>query len=165
MLPPPAAVLDDVDEAGGTVYREAAGDETPLAEPGLLVYRFDAPLVFANAAYFTARLEELIARAGEGLRCVLLDAEAMSDFDSTAAETLATLDGNLEQAGLELWLARPNVPLMQLFEVTGLATRIGAEHVYPSVRAAVLAYRQLFAAPIELPQAPSVTDGQPLPAG
>ena len=85
---PHDALLDDVDASGGTVYRGVADKETALTEPGLIVYRFDAPLVFANAAFFTERLEELIANAGAGLKCVILDAEAISDFDSTAAEAL-----------------------------------------------------------------------------
>ena len=82
---PHDALLDDVDASGGTVYRGVADKETSLTEPGLIVYRFDAPLVFANAEYFTERLEELVANAGQGLKCVILDAEAISDFDSTAA--------------------------------------------------------------------------------
>ena len=59
-----------------------------MAEPGLIVYRFDAPLVFANAAFFTERLEDLVTDAWKGVNCVILDAEAISDFDSTAAEAL-----------------------------------------------------------------------------
>ncbi len=77
-----------MDASGGTIYRGVTDKETALTEPGLIVYRFDAPLVFANAAFFTERLEELIANAGAGLKCVVLDAEAISDFDSTAAEAL-----------------------------------------------------------------------------
>ena len=63
---PHDALLDDVDAAGGTVYRGVADKETALTEPGLIVYRFDAPLVFANAAFFTERLEALVANAGAG---------------------------------------------------------------------------------------------------
>jgi anti-anti-sigma regulatory factor len=48
----------------------------------------------------------LVANAGEGLRCVILDAEAISDFDSTAAEALENLDADLERLGVELWIAR-----------------------------------------------------------
>jgi MFS superfamily sulfate permease-like transporter len=48
--------------------------------------------VFANAAFFTERMAALIANAGPGLKCVILDAEAISDFDSTAADALETLD-------------------------------------------------------------------------
>jgi SulP family sulfate permease len=141
---PHDALLDSVDAAGGTVYRGVADQETTLTEPGLIVYRFDAPLVFANAAYFIERLEELIADAGPGLKCVVLDAEAISDFDSTAAEALETLDADLERAGADLWIARANAPLRELLTSTGLTTRLGAEHIYPSVRAAVEAYHTLY---------------------
>jgi MFS superfamily sulfate permease-like transporter len=86
----------------------------------------------------------LIANAGPGLRCVILDAEAISDFDSTAAEALENVDADLERLGVELWIARANEPLRELFTATGLTTRIGAEHIYPSVRAAVTAYDAQF---------------------
>jgi SulP family sulfate permease len=139
---PHDALLDELDASGGTVYRGVADADSALTEPGLIVYRFDAPLVFANAAFFTERLEGLVAEAGEGLKCVILDAEAISDFDSTAAEALETLDANLERLGVELWIARANRPLRDLLQVTGLAQRLGEDNIYPSVRAAVVAYRE-----------------------
>ena len=141
---PHDALLDKVEAGGGTVYRGVSDGETPLTAPGLIVYRFDAPLVFANAGFFTERLEDLIANAGEGLKCVILDAEAVSDFDSTAAEALENLDANLERRQVELWIARANAPLRDLLLVTGLITRIGEKNIYPSVRAAVTAYHEHF---------------------
>jgi SulP family sulfate permease len=141
---PHDALLDEVDASGGTVYRGIADKKTPLTEPGLIVYRFDAPLVFANAAFFTERLEELVANAGPELKCVILDAEAISDFDSTAAEALENLDADLERLSVDLWIARANGPLRDLLQATGLTARIGEEHIYPSVRAAVSAYNKVF---------------------
>ena len=141
---PHDALLDQVDAAGGTIYRGVSDEETALTEPGLIVYRFDAPLVFANAAFFVERLESLITNAGSGLKCVILDAEAMSDFDSTAAETLENLDADLERRGVDLWIARVNGPLRDLLAKTGLTKRIGEDHIYPSVRAAVAAYHGQF---------------------
>jgi SulP family sulfate permease len=143
---PHDALLDDLDASGGTVYRGVADKTTTLTEPGLIVYRFDAPLVFANAAFFTERLEELVTNAGAGLNCVILDAEPISDFDSTAAEALENLDANLERLGIELWIARANQPLRDLFQVTGLTQRLGQDNLYPSVRAAVTAYHARFGA-------------------
>jgi SulP family sulfate permease len=122
------------------VYRGVSDKETALTEPGLIVYRFDAPLVFANSAFFTERMEELIANAGAGLKCIVLDAEAISDFDSTAAEALENLDADLERFGVELWIARANKPLRDLPQVTGLTDRIGRDNIYVSIRAAVTAY-------------------------
>jgi len=144
---PHDALLDEVDVSGGTVYRGVGDKETSLTMPGLVVYRFDAPLVFANAAFFTERLEELVAGAGADLKCVILDAEAISDFDSTAAEALETVDANLERLGVELWIARANGPLRDLLQVTGLTDRIGADNLHPSVRSAVTAYRARFGTP------------------
>jgi MFS superfamily sulfate permease-like transporter len=141
---PHDALLDKVEAGGGTVYRGVSDGETPLTAPGLIVYRFDAPLVFANAGFFTERLEDLIANAGDGLKCVIFDAEAVSDFDSTAAEALENLDANLERRQVELWIARANAPLRDLLLVTGLITRIGEKNIYPSVRAAVTAYHEHF---------------------
>jgi SulP family sulfate permease len=141
---PHDALLDEVDATGGTVYRGITDKETVLTEPGLIVYRFDAPLVFANTAFFTERLEELMTNAGAGLKCVILDAEAISDFDATAAEALETLDADLERRKVELWIARANQPLRDLLQVTGLTTKIGEANIHPSVRAAVIAYRTRF---------------------
>jgi SulP family sulfate permease len=145
---PHDALLDDVDVNGGTLYRGVTDKETVLTEPGLIVYRFDAPLVFANAAFFTERLEDLIANAGAGLKCVVLDAEAISDFDSTAAEALESVDTDLERRGVELWIARANEPLRDLLLVTGLTTKIGEGNIHPSVRASVEAYRARFSGQI-----------------
>jgi sulfate permease, SulP family len=144
---PHDALLDELDASGGTVYRGVADKETALTEPGLIVYRFDAPLVFANASFFTERLEELVANASAGLKCVIFDAEAISDFDSTAAEALENLDANLERLGVELWIARANKPLRDLLQVTGLTKRLGKDNIYPSVRAAVTAYHAHFSTP------------------
>jgi MFS superfamily sulfate permease-like transporter len=74
------------------------------------------------------------------LQCVILDAEAISNFDSTAAEALQNLDADLQRRGVELWIARANQPLRNLLQATGLAEQLGQENVYPSVRAAVTAY-------------------------
>jgi SulP family sulfate permease len=141
---PHDALLDELDASGGTVYRGVTDEETVLTEPGLIVYRFDAPLVFANAAFFTERLGDLVVDAGPGLKCIILDAEAISDFDSTAAEALENLDTDLERRGVEFWIARANGPLRDLLQATGLTTRIGEENIHPSVRAAVMAYRARF---------------------
>jgi sulfate permease, SulP family len=144
---PHDALLDDVEAGGGVVYREVVDNTPVMTEPGLMVYRFDAPLVFANAAYFFQRVGELVTMAGEKLKCVVLDAEAISDFDSTAAEALENLDADLERLGIELWVARPNEPLRQMLHVTGLTQRFGKENIYPTVRAAVGAYKEQFPTP------------------
>ncbi len=141
---PHDALLDELDVSGGTIYRAVPDKETVLTEPGLIVYRFDAPLVFPNVAFFTERIDGLVTEAGPGLKCVIFDAEAVSDFDSTAAEALETLDADLERRKVELWIARANAPLRDLLKATGLTAKIGEDNIHPSVRAAVEAYRVRF---------------------
>ena len=108
-----------------------------MTEPGLIVYRFDAPLVFANAAFFTERLAALVANAGPGLKCVILDAEPISDFDSTAAEALENLDADLEQH-YNLSIARANGPLRELFARDGTDETAGRRAHLSVVRATVV---------------------------
>ncbi len=140
---PHDAVLDKVDASGGMVYRKIEDKKMTQTEPGLIVYRFDAPLVFANTSYFSQRLNELVA-AEAGLRCVILDAEAISDFDSTAAETLENLTADLARLDIELWIARANEPLREMLQASGLTEQLGEENIYLTVRAAVDAYRTHF---------------------
>jgi hypothetical protein len=54
------------------------------------------------------------------------------------------MDSSLERLGVELWIARANKPLRDLLEVTGLTKRLGKDNIYPSIRAAVTAYRARF---------------------
>jgi SulP family sulfate permease len=89
-------------------------------------------------------LDALVAKAGAELKCIVLDAEAISDFDSTAAEALENLDADLERRGIVLWIARANGPLRDLLQVTGVTQRLGEKNIYPSVRAAVVAYQANF---------------------
>ncbi len=143
---PHDALLDDLDASGGTVYRGVTDKETTLTEPGLIVYRFDAPLVFANAAYFTERLEALVANAGPGLN-------ASSWMQNRSATSIRrrrrrwriwtrTWSGLASSCGSPA----PIGPLRDLLQVTGLTARIGQENLHPSVRSAVTAYRARFGA-------------------
>jgi len=101
--------------------------------------------VFANAAFFTERLEELVANAGPGPKCITLDAEPISDF------------AQRRRRRWRIWMrtwndrastcrSRANTSLPELLTTTGLMKRLGAEHAYPSVRAAADAYHAQFGA-------------------
>lgn len=117
-------------------------EEFPQGEtlPGLLVYRFDAPLFFANADYFQRRVRELIAEAPEPVEWLLLDAEAITDIDSTAGAILESLRDELAKGGVTLVIARAKFPLRQRMGRLGLLTAIGSERFYASIRSAVAAY-------------------------
>jgi sulfate permease, SulP family len=107
--------------------------------PGLLVYRFDAPLFFVNAEYLHTRVLAL-ADAAEGLEWVVLNAEAWMYLDATAIDALRQLHGDLEQRGVSLCFARLKGRQREIFEQTGLTAQVGADRFFPTVRAAVAAF-------------------------
>ena len=108
--------------------------------PGLIAYRFDAPLFFANADHFLTEVQELIDRAEPPVEWLLIDAEAIVDIDVTATEAISTLQRELERQGIVLAVARANQPLQEMLKRAGLTERIGAEHLYPTVRTGVQAF-------------------------
>lgn len=110
--------------------------------PGLLVYRFDAPMFFANARHLREQLRALIAQASPPVREVVLDASAVFDLDITAAEGLEKLRRELEAEDIVLVIADANAPLRGMLRRTGMMERLGEENVYLTVEAAVGRFQQ-----------------------
>ena len=135
---PHDAVLGMVEGVDG--YQDIEAYTNSETEPGLIVYRFDAPLFFANADYFLSRVQELIATAEYPIKWMLIDAEAIIDIDVTAAEALSTLQSELERKGIVLVISRASQPLQEMLKRAGLTERIGPEHFYPTVRTGVQAF-------------------------
>jgi SulP family sulfate permease len=133
---PPDAVLREVPGHGFHDVGETAGETVP----GLLAYRFYAPLLFSNSGYFAERVHNLIAARPEPIRWLLLDAQAITDIDVTAVEMLHTLHQELKDKGIALKFAHANRPLRALLENTGLASEIGEESFFPSVHECVEAF-------------------------
>ena len=109
--------------------------------PGLIVYEFNAPLFFANAPYLLDQVRDLLSTADPPVKCLLLDAEAIPDIDTTAADTLKELHQELQEKGIILTIARANKPLRKTMRLTGLEKLIGAKNFYSSVRTGVEAFR------------------------
>ena len=105
--------------------------------PGLIVYGFNAPLFFANAPYLLDQVRDLISTADPPVKCLLLDAEAIPDIDTTAADTIRELHQELQENGILLAIARANKPLRETMRLTGLENLIGVNNFYPSVRKGV----------------------------
>jgi high affinity sulfate transporter 1 len=99
---PHTAELARVDGLKG--YHDRGRHPEGLVIPGLLLYRFDAPLFFANARFFALDLERCIAER-DGVRCVIVTAEPITDIDATAAEMLRDLITDLAGRGIELRFA------------------------------------------------------------
>jgi SulP family sulfate permease len=139
---PHDAVLGRVDDVDG--YHDIARWEGAETVPGLLVYRFDAPPFFVNAAYLRQRVLAL-ADASEDVRWLVLNAEAWTYLDATAIDVLTRLHVELEQRDIALCFARLKGRQREIFEETGLTARVGADRFFPTVRAAVAAFESTHA--------------------
>jgi high affinity sulfate transporter 1 len=111
--------------------------------PGIVIYRFDAPLIFANARTFRHEITEL-ADGVEGLRWIVIAAEPITDVDTTASDMLEELDRMLGDREIKLVFAEMKNPVRTKLERYGLKKAIGSEDFYPTLRVAVEAYQERY---------------------
>ena len=114
--------------------------------PGLLVYRYDSPLFFANAENFKARALASVDGAEQPVEWFLLNAEANNEVDITALDALEELRQTLADRGIVFAMARVKFELRTLLEAVGFVEKIGAEHIYSTLPTAVAAYADFYAA-------------------
>ena len=114
--------------------------------PGLMVYRYDAPLFFADADNFRTRALRSIDEAEEPVRWFVLNAEANTEIDFTAADVMEELRAELADRGITLALARVKFEVRQDLQKAGLIDAIGPAHVFATLPTAVEAYRTWAAA-------------------
>ncbi|MDT4833644.1 putative sulfate transporter [compost metagenome] len=108
--------------------------------PGLLIYRFDAPLLFFNADYFKQRLLHLVEQADQP-RAVLLNAETMINLDLTGLATLREVKQTLAAQGVHFGFARLLGPAYDLLQRSGELGELKPPLVFSSVRAGINAYQ------------------------
>jgi MFS superfamily sulfate permease-like transporter len=108
--------------------------------PGLVLFRWDAPLFFANAELFKERILEAAAKAPAPVQWLVVAAEPVTSVDVTAADSLAELDETLQKAGIELSFAELKDPVKDKLKRFGLFAQIGEESFFPTVGAAVSSY-------------------------
>jgi high affinity sulfate transporter 1 len=108
--------------------------------PGLVVYRYDAPLFFANAENFRQRALAAAERSG-AVRWFVLNVEANVEVDYTALEALDAVREEITRRGAIFALARVKQDLLARLQAFGLAGKIGAEYLFPTLPTAVEAYR------------------------
>jgi high affinity sulfate transporter 1 len=115
----------------------------PQAEhlPGLVIYRFDGPLFFANAKTFRDEVRRM-ARADPPPTWILIAAEPMTDVDTTASDMLEELDEALNDQGISLVFAELKDPVRRKIERYGLTRTISPQHFFPTIESAVAAFRQ-----------------------
>jgi high affinity sulfate transporter 1 len=108
--------------------------------PGLVIYRFDGPLFFANANTFRDEIRRM-ARADPAPTWILIAAEPVTDVDTTAADMLEDLDEALNAQGTSLVFAELKDPVRRKIERYGLTRTIDPRHFFPTIDAALTAYR------------------------
>jgi MFS superfamily sulfate permease-like transporter len=109
--------------------------------PGLVIYRFDGPLFFANATTFRDEVRRM-ARADPPPRWILIAAEPVTDVDTTASDMLVELDETLNSQGTSLVFAELKDPVRDKIERYGLTRTIDPHHFFPTIESAVAAFRQ-----------------------
>ncbi len=128
--------------------------------PGLVIYRFDAPLFFANAKTFRDEVRRL-TRDEPKPEWIVIAAEPITDVDTTASDVLFELDRELDSQDMALVFAELKDPVRRKIERYGLAREIEPRHFFPTIGAAVAAYRGRTGAQWA-PAGPSASEREPL---
>ncbi len=136
---PYQAILGDTPSLPG--FHDVAGHPHATTTPGLVLFRFDAPLVFANARTFRERVLELAEEPG--VRWIVIAAEPITDVDTTAADMLEELDERLNSRGISLVFAEMKDPVHHKITRYELTRTIDPAHFYPTIKAAVDAFTSL----------------------
>jgi high affinity sulfate transporter 1 len=135
------AVLGRVDGLKG--YHDVSRHPEARRIPGLVLFRWDAPLFFANAAVFEEHILEAIALAPTPTKWVVVAAEPVTDVDITAADMLADLDQKLHQADMDICFAEMKGPVKDILKHYGLFDTFGEENFFPTLGQAVDRYLEL----------------------
>jgi len=134
---PYETVLGHVDGIPG--YHDVRSYPDADQPDGVVVYRFDAPLIFANTRTFNGQIRALTQREPKP-RCIVLASASISDVDTTAADMLSGLMRDLGARGITLVFAELKDPVRDKIERYEAATVLEHGHFYPTIEAAVSAY-------------------------
>jgi high affinity sulfate transporter 1 len=140
---PHSAVLGHADGVKG--YHDIQRYPDARLIPGLVLFRWDAPLFFANAELFEDRVLDAVAASPTPVRWLVVAAEPVTSVDITAADALAELDSTLRPADIKLCFAELKDPVKDKLRRFGLLARFGEEHFFPTIDAAVDGYLQTHA--------------------
>jgi high affinity sulfate transporter 1 len=129
------AVLGRVDGLKG--YHDISRHPDAKQIPGLVLFRWDAPLFFANASVFQEHVLQAVADSPTPTKWIVVAAEPVTDIDITAADMLAELDQRLHQSGVELCFAEMKGPVKDRLKRYGLFASFGTESFFPTIGRAV----------------------------
>jgi MFS superfamily sulfate permease-like transporter len=126
--------------AGVRGYHDISRHPEARRIPGLVLFRWDAPLFFANAQIFHEHVLRAVAAAPTRTKWVVVAAEPVTDVDITAADALTALDAELHREGMELCFAEMKGPVKDRLKRYGLFSQLGIENFFPTIGEAVDRY-------------------------
>ena len=135
---PHSAVLGRVEHVKG--YHDITRYPKARLVPGLVLFRWDAPLFFANAELFRERSLDAVANSPTPVHWLVIAAEPVTSVDVTAADAVCELDDTLRAAGIELRFAEMKDPVKDKLKRFGIYTHLGEQSFYPTIGEAVNAY-------------------------
>ncbi len=136
---PYQAILGDTPDLPG--FHDVANHPEAATTPGLILFRFDAPLIFANARTFREQVTQVSEQPD--VRWIVIASEPITDVDTTAADMLQELDAWLNDRGISLVFAEMKDPVRDKINRYELTRTIDPTHFYPTIRAAVQAFDAL----------------------
>ena len=135
---PHSAVLGRVDDVKG--YHDITRYPHARRIPGLVLFRWDAPLFFANAEFFHDRVLDAVASSLTPVRWLVVAAEPVTSVDVTAADAISELDDTLRAAGIEMKFAEMKDPVKDKLKRFGLYTHFGEQSFFATLGEAVSHY-------------------------
>jgi len=138
---PHSAVLGRVDHVEG--YHDITRYPQARLIPGLVLFRWDAPLFFANAEFFHDRVLEAVATSSTPVRWLVVAAEPVTSIDVTAADAIVELDGALHETGVQLCFAEMKDPVKDKLKRFGIFTRFGEGRFFATIEEAVKRYQAM----------------------
>jgi SulP family sulfate permease len=121
-------------------FHDCLENEDAQSVSGVIVYRLYAPLIFANARYVVSRIRELVSESDDKLQWLVLDAQAISYMDVTAAQRFSELHRELNDLGVEIKIADAPRPFREQLAAVGLSEELGNAQFFVSVKKAVEAF-------------------------
>ena len=137
---PSDALLGGIPERDG--FYKLHRDPRAKAIPGLAVYLVQSGLVFFNIDYVRDRISWIVDRLPQSTQWFILDAEAVTNVDSTAAAVLDEIHAELSRRGLRFGLANLHAQPRELLARSGLLGSIGLEMIFTNLEDAVLAFKR-----------------------
>jgi MFS superfamily sulfate permease-like transporter len=132
---PHYAVLGRVDQVKG--YHDITRYPNARLVPGLVLFRWDAPLFFANAEFFHDRVLAAVASSPTPVRWLIVAAEPVTSIDVTAADIVCELDETLQASGITMCFAELKSPVMDKLQRFGLLARFGEKTFFATLEEAV----------------------------